>query len=127
VPKRLEDYVAGLPAEVRALLEVRTAALAAEVAAHEGLRRALRQAASEAAARLKTTPAGLEKIERRVDAYVAALREAVAAAGGSLEIVVRLPDRPAIAIAQFEGVLGSGGDPESKEGPTTEAQRHRED
>jgi hypothetical protein len=107
VARRLEDYIAELPAAEQIAVEARAAALTAEHAAHTELRRALRRRSADAAARLKTTPAGVAKMERRVDAYVLALREALAAAGGTLEIVAHLPDRAPVPIGQFEGLLGA--------------------
>lgn len=105
--RRLDDYIATLPAAEQAAVAARAESLQAEAAAHEALRRALRAAAPAIAERLKTTPAGLQKMERRVDAYMMALREAVAAAGGSLDISVRLPARGPVALTQFEGLLGA--------------------
>jgi hypothetical protein len=104
----LEDYVAALPAREQAQIDARAAALHAELGALRELGRALRAAAPAMAERLKTTPAGVQKMERRVDAYVMALREALARAGGTLDIVVRLPDRAPVPLTQFEGLLGAG-------------------
>lgn len=114
--RRLEDYVAALPAAERAAVEARAAVLAAGLGEHAALRDALQPGAPGAAAQLKTTPAGVQKMERRVDAYVLALREAIAAAGGSLDIVARLPGREPVAIAQFEGLLSAAAEDDTDEG-----------
>jgi hypothetical protein len=61
------------------------------------------------AERLAAGPAGVQKMERRVDLYVVALREALETVGGGLEIVARLPDGTPLRLSQFEGLLGENG------------------
>jgi hypothetical protein len=108
VPRALDTYVAGLPAEEQALIEARTAALQRELSALVGLRQALASVQETVSAHLPAGPASIQKMERRVDLYVGALREALHALGGELEIVARLPGRAPVPLGQFEGLLFVG-------------------
>ena len=58
-------------------------------------------------AHLQASATSVQKMERRVDLYILALREALHAIGGELEIVVRLPGRAPVPLTGFEGLLGS--------------------
>ncbi len=106
MPRSLEDYLAGLPAAERERVAARTAALLGERAALAALHQTLAPARDAARPLLRAGPQGVQKMERRVDAYVGALREALRALGGELEVVVRLPGRPPVRLSQFEGLLG---------------------
>ena len=106
MPRPLDPYIAELPLEERERIEARTAALVAEQAALSDLRAALASAQDVSSAHLQVGPASVQKMERRVDLYLGALREALHALGGELEIVARLPGRPPVPLTGFEGLLG---------------------
>jgi hypothetical protein len=107
VPRGLEDYIVGLPGEEQARIAARAASLLADVDALATLRERLVAAQETVKAHLQAGPASVQKMERRVDLYVGALREALHAVGGELEIVVRLPGHSPMSLMGFEGLLGS--------------------
>jgi hypothetical protein len=107
VPRSLDDYAVGLPAEERARIETRANALVTERAALAELHEMLAPARHAAATQLSASGTSVQKMERRVDLYLAALRDTLQAIGGDLEIVIRLPGRPPMQMTGFEGLLGS--------------------
>lgn len=107
MPRELETYLATLPAEDQGRIAARGAAFAEELDGLRALRATLAAAHGTLGAHLHAGPQALQRMERRVDLYVAALREALHALGGELEIVVRLPGRAPVALTGFEGLLGS--------------------
>jgi hypothetical protein len=107
VPRTLDDTISALPAEERARIEARAKVLIAERAALADLHAMLAPARHAAATRLKASGTSVQRMERRVDLYLGALRDTLHAIGGDLEIVVRLPGRPPVLLTGFEGLLGS--------------------
>jgi transcriptional regulator with XRE-family HTH domain len=92
------DILARLPEDERAAIEARAQELIAEEVGLAELRKLLDQTQAELAGRMEVGQAHISKIERRKDILLSTLREYVEAAGGSLEIVVRVPDRPALRL-----------------------------
>lgn len=96
--RSLTEIVAKLPPERQAAIEARNEALRQEV---EGLRE-LRQIAGKAQADIATAlnikQPSVSKIENQADMYLSTLRSYVEAVGGQLELVVKLPERPALRI-----------------------------
>lgn len=106
------EFLARLPADERAAIEARAQELIAEEVGLAELRKLLGRTQAELAGRMDVGQAHVSKIERRGDILLSTLREYVEAAGGSLEIVVRVPDRPALRLH-----FGSKGRPPGS-GPT---------
>jgi hypothetical protein len=102
--KRLEDYLAKLPAERREAIERRAQELIAEEHSLRELRRARERSRQDIADRLGINQAAVSKMERRTDMYVSTLRGFVEAMGVELEVIARFPDRPPIRINQFNSL-----------------------
>jgi predicted XRE-type DNA-binding protein len=76
----------------------------AEYVGLKELRKARRLSQAALAARLHTDQAGVSKLEKRADLALSTLKGYVEAAGGSLEIVARFPDGPALRIDRLGDV-----------------------
>lgn len=96
-----DETLAKLPAEEREEVERRGRELVAEAVSLRELRKARRLSQKAIAVKLKTNQAGVSKLERRADLMLSTLRGYVEAAGGSLELVARFPDAPAVRIEQL--------------------------
>lgn len=94
----VKDILARLPKGRREAIEARAQELIAEEVGLAELRALVRKSQADLAARMGVQQAHVSKVERRNDLLVSTLREYVEAAGGSLEIVVRLPDRDALRL-----------------------------
>jgi DNA-binding XRE family transcriptional regulator len=96
--RTVDKVIAGLPPERRERVEARYQELKREV---EGLRE-LRQIAGKAqldiATALNIKQPSVSKIEKQTDMYLSTLRSYVEAVGGELELVVKLPKRPAFRL-----------------------------
>jgi transcriptional regulator with XRE-family HTH domain len=96
--RSLNQIVEELPPERQERVEARYQALKQEV---EGLRQ-LRQIAGKAqldiATALNIKQPSVSKIEKQTDMYLSTLRSYVEAIGGKLELVVKLPKRPAFRL-----------------------------
>lgn len=94
--RNLNQIIAELPPDRQERIEARYQELKQEV---EGLRE-LRQIAGKAqldiAAALDIKQPSVSKIEKQADMYLSTLRGYVEAIGGELELVVKLPHRPAL-------------------------------
>jgi hypothetical protein len=79
-----------------------------ECSAQVGSLRALRQATgkvqADIAAALRIKQPSVSKIENQADMYLSTLRSYVEAIGGELDLIVRLPARPAIRLHRLGGV-----------------------
>ncbi len=96
--RNVNRIIADLPPERQAKIEARYREIKDEV---EGLRE-LRQVAGKAqaniAAALDIKQPSVSKIEKQTDMYLSTLRSYVQAIGGELDLVVRLPKRPALRL-----------------------------
>src|ERR1700730_11692661 len=105
--RNLNQIIADLPADRQARIDARYREMKDEV---EGLRE-LRQVAGKAQADIATAlnikQPSVSKIEKQADMYLSTLRSYVEAVGGNLEIVVRLPSRPALRLRDL-GDLAMG-------------------
>jgi DNA-binding XRE family transcriptional regulator len=95
---RLEDYLAGLPAEEREAVAAGAARLIEEEATLRQLREACGLTQEAVGAALGVRPAAVSKVERRADVSVRTLRKHVRAMGGELYLVAKLPGRKPITI-----------------------------
>ena len=94
--RTLNEVVASLPEARRARIDARFEELKGEVEGLGELRRAAGKAQAEIAAALNIKQPSVSKIEKQADLYLSTLKNYVEAVGGKLELVVKLPRRPAL-------------------------------
>lgn len=97
--KPFSTLLDGMPAERRARIRKKTAALKKEMALAE-LRRALQLTQETLAERLHVNQAAVSKFEHQSDMYISTLRGIVEAMGGELKITARFPEG-SVVITQF--------------------------
>ena len=105
--RTLSDVIASLPAERRATIQSRYDELRGEVEGLRELRSIAGKAQADVAKALGIRQPSVSKIEQQSDIYLSTLRGYIEALGGHLDLVVRLPDRPAIHL-QTLGDLTAG-------------------
>ena len=96
--RTLDEVRASLPPGRRARIDARYRELKAEVESLGALRQVAGKAQAEIAAALHIKQPSVSKIERQADMYLSTLRHYIEAIGGELELVVRLPSRPALRL-----------------------------
>lgn len=94
--RTLDELVAELTPDQRALVEARSAELHAEVEGLKALRKLAARSQEQIAQSLGVTQPAVVKMERQADLYLSTLRRFVEAAGGTLELRVELPDQGVI-------------------------------
>lgn len=109
-----------LPAERQARIETRYQELRQEVEGLRELRQIAGKAQADIAAALNIKQPSVSKIEKQTDMYLSTLRSYVEAAGGELELVVRLPKRPELRLHRLNDAIGHVGPP-----PAGKMQRRR--
>lgn len=92
--KNLDDILGALPKERRVAIEKR----ASELATLKDLRIAAAQTQAELAATLGVRQDTISRLEQRSDMLLSTLRRYVEAMGGSLDLVVKFPDRPSVVL-----------------------------
>lgn len=92
--RKLDELLAELPIERRAVVEQR----AAELATLKDLRQAMQKTQVDLAAALHIGQDSVSRLEKRSDMLLSTLRGYIEAMGGKLEIVARFPDRPPVTI-----------------------------
>ena len=97
----VEDKIARLQPERRRRVEERAAELVAETMTVRELRRALQLTQARVATELGITQDGVSRLEQRNDLLLSTLRRTIEAMGGSLSLIARLPDRPAVELSGF--------------------------
>jgi hypothetical protein len=123
--RNLNQIIADLPPDRQARIDARYREMKEEV---EGLRE-LRQVAGKAQADIATAlnikQPSVSKIEKQADMYLSTLRNYVEAIGGELDLVVRLPKRPALRLQHLGDVLKSAPEPHrtSQRAPVASAKR----
>lgn len=101
--RTLDDVFDSLPAERRARIEARSEALQDEYKTLQDLRKARELTQERMAETLGVKQENISRLEKRSDLLLSTLRSYVAAMGGSLELVAKFPDRPAVSLtALFE-------------------------
>ena len=91
--RTLDELLAELTPERRALVEARSAELHMEVEGLKALRKLAARSQEQIAQALGVTQPAVVKIERQADLYLSTLRRFVEAAGGTLELRVELPGK----------------------------------
>lgn len=107
----LNDVLNALPADRRAKIEARATQLIAEEMTLRDLRKARAQTQERMAEVLGVGQDNISRLENRADMLLSTLRSYLGAMGGSLELVVRFPDRPAVLLCELFGTeeRGKGG------------------
>jgi transcriptional regulator with XRE-family HTH domain len=96
--RRLQDILQSLPEDRRQRILSRGQELVAEVLALRQLRQRLSVSQREMAERLEVSQPAISQLEQQRDMQLSTLRNYVAALGGELEIVVRLPGQLPIVL-----------------------------
>jgi transcriptional regulator with XRE-family HTH domain len=96
--RRLQDILQSLPEGRRQRILSRGQELVAEVLALRQLRQRLSVSQREMAERLEVSQPAISQLEQQRDMQLSTLRNYVAALGGELEIVVRLPGQLPIVL-----------------------------
>lgn len=95
----LKTMMDRLPAERRKRVEARTEELIAEELTLRDLRKARDLTQERMAELLNIGQDSVSRLEKRSDLLLSTLRSYVSAMGGSLELVARFPDRPAVIVS----------------------------
>src|SRR5271154_2272264 len=93
--RTLNEVIASLPKAERDRIEVRARELVAEEMSLQKLRKAMNKTQVSLAKRLKVGQDTVSKIETRADMLISTLRGYLKAMGGDLELIARVPERPA--------------------------------
>jgi len=101
--KNLKDVMNTLPAERRAEIEARAEELIAEEMTLRDLRKAQDLTQERMAELLGVGQDNISRLEGRTDMLLSTLRSYITAMGGSLDLIVRFPDRPAVALSALFG------------------------
>jgi DNA-binding XRE family transcriptional regulator len=105
VARYIIDVVGAQPAERQVSIEARHETLCHEVEGLRELRQIAGKAQADIASALNIKQPSVSKIENQADMYLSTLRSYVEAIGGQLELVVKLPKRPALRIHQLGEAL----------------------
>src|SRR5277367_4062163 len=105
--RSLDEVIAELPSERRERVEARYQELRQEIEGLRELREIAGKAQLDIAAALNIKQPSVSKIEKQADMYLSTLRSYVEAIGGELDLVVRLPSRPALRLRHL-GDLSKG-------------------
>jgi Helix-turn-helix domain len=103
--RNITDVVAAQPAERRVAIESRHETLRHEVEGLRELRQIAGKAQADIAFALNIKQPSVSKIENQADMYLSTLRSYVEAIGGQLELIVKLPKRPALRIHRLGEAL----------------------
>ena len=107
--RTFDEVTDALPAAQRDRVEARSLELIQEVAGLRALRQLLGLTQEELGDRLGIKQPSVHKIERQADVQLSTLRRFVEAAGGSLELIIRLPDTGPIRLVGLGSVVATDG------------------
>jgi transcriptional regulator with XRE-family HTH domain len=99
--KTASEIRARMPAARQAKIAARTQALLAEEMTLRDLRKAQKLTQEQMAVALNIGQDSVSRIEKRSDFLLSTLRTYVDAMGGSLELVVRFPDRAPVSLSSL--------------------------
>jgi len=102
--RTLDQVIAELPPERRQRVDARYRELKQEIEGLRELREIAGKAQLEVAAALHIKQPSVSKIEKQADVYLSTLRSYVEAVGGKLELIVKLPSRPALRLGHLGDV-----------------------
>ena len=98
----LAEELSALPKERQESIEARAAQMRLEELTLRHLREKLGLSQSELAQRLDVQQPAISKLERRQNLELNTLRSVVNALGGTIEIIVRVPDREPILLSDYQ-------------------------
>ena len=107
--RTLDEATDALPAAQPAQVEARFLELIQEVEGLRALRQLLGLTQEELGDRLGIKQPSVHKIERQADVQLSTLRRFVGAAGGRLELIIRLPDTGPIRLVGLGSVGATDG------------------
>jgi transcriptional regulator with XRE-family HTH domain len=93
------DFVASLPPQEQAVIKKRSAELINEVETLQQMRKARALTQKKLAKKLGIAQVAVSRMESRSDLLLSTLRSYVEAMGGTLDLVVRFPDRAPVKLA----------------------------
>src|SRR3546814_6626492 len=105
--RNLDEIIAEMPPERQADVEARYQVLKQEVEGLRELRLIAGKAQADIATALNIKQPSVSKIESQADMYLSTLRSYVEAIGGQLELIVKLPTRPAFRSEEHTSELQS--------------------
>ena len=103
--RKMEDFIASLPAERQQRIKDRSEELLQEHMALQELRKAMAFTQEQIAQELGMDQGNLSKLERRTDLMLSTLRRYIEAMGGSLRIIAEFPEKPPVEITGFENTF----------------------
>ena len=121
--RRLTEIISDLPPAGQAAIETRHEALREEVEGLRELRQITGKGQAEIASALNIKQPSVSKIENQADMYLSTLRSYVEAVGGELELVVKLPKRPALRIHHLGEALSQSRTSRGRRGISLEVKR----
>src|SRR3979490_1131205 len=92
------EMIDALPKHRRERIDARNREIKDECDSLRAFSKAAGKAQAEIAATLRIKQSSVSKIEKQTDMYLSTLRSYVEAIGGELDLVVRLPSRPALRL-----------------------------
>jgi hypothetical protein len=102
--RTLDEVIAELPPERRERVGTRYQELKGEIEGLRELRELAGKAQADVASALKIKQPSVSKIEKQADMYLSTLKSYVEAVGGKLELIVKLPSRPALRLDRLGDV-----------------------
>ena len=98
----LAEELNALPNERQEAIEVRASQIRLEELTLRHLREKLGLSQAELAERLDVQQPAVSKLERRQNLELNTLRSVVSALGGTIEIIVRVPDKEPILLSDYQ-------------------------
>jgi predicted transcriptional regulator len=98
----LAEELSSLPPERQASIKARAAQIQQEELTLKHLREKLGLSQAELAKRLEVQQPAISKLERRQNLELNTLRSVVNALGGTIEIIIRVPDRDPILLSDSQ-------------------------
>ena len=108
--RNLRQIIAELPPERQKRIAARYRELRQEVEGLRALRLIAGKAQADIALALNIKQPSVSKIEQQADMYLSTLRGYVEAAGGELELIVKLPKLPALRLSHLGDMSGREAD-----------------
>jgi predicted transcriptional regulator len=98
----LAEELSGLPKERQESIEARSVQIRQEEITLKHLREKLGLSQAELAQRLEVQQPAISKLERRQNLELSTLRSVVNALGGTIEIIVRVPNKEPILLSDYQ-------------------------
>jgi transcriptional regulator with XRE-family HTH domain len=103
----VNQVIADLPLDRRVRIDARYREMKDEIEGLRELRQVAGKAQADIANALNIKQPSVSKIEKQADMYLSTLRSYVEAIGGELDLVVRLPSRPALRLRHLGDLPGA--------------------